>query len=399
MLDFELARRRFLDAATLVGSENVPARQALGRVLAEPIRAERPVPEFDTSAMDGYAVRVEDCERAPFHLTVEGEAPAGAPPASLRNGTAMRIFTGAAVPLGADAVIMQEHVTRDRELVTGSDQVVRGQNIRRRGEDLEASTLALTPGDRLTPGALALVSFLDRAMVTVAKSPRVTILCTGSELREPGSGARPGAIAESNSPVIEALAHQAQATVLRSSIVVDDAHALELAVDQALGTSDVLITIGGVSVGDYDYVRPALISAGVSLELHQVSIKPGKPITLGHRQEKIVIGLPGNPASAVITFALFGVPLLRAMQGDKRPYPLPVSVPLIESLKRDGKRTRIVLGNLVEGNGKTGFLQHPNQSSGATVALGQCEGFVIIAPGTEPIEPGAALPFYRWTDL
>lgn len=399
MLDFETARRRFLDAATLVGSENVPVRQALGRVLAEPIRPERQVPEFDTSAMDGYAVRVEDCEPAPFRLPVEGEAPAGAPPARLREGSAMRIFTGAAVPLGASAVVMQEHVTRDGEFITGTGKVASGQNIRRRGEDLEASTLALSQGDRLTAGALALVSFLDRASVMVAKSPRVTILCTGSELREPGSAARPGAIAESNSPVIEALTRQAAATVLGSSIVVDDAHALGVAIDQALGISDVLITIGGVSVGDYDYVRPALVSAGVSLELHQVSIKPGKPITLGHRQEKVVIGLPGNPASAVITFALFGVPLLRSMQGDKRAFPCPVSVPLVVSLKRDAKRTRVVLGNLTPSEKGVAFLPHPNQSSGATVALGQCEGFVIIAPGTDPIEPGASLPFCRWTDL
>src|SRR5512145_846460 len=283
MLDFDLARQRFLDAATILGSESVATRSSLGRVLAEPVFAERAVPEFDTSAMDGYAVRPEDCNRLPVRLGIEGEAPAGAAPAQLRDGTAMRIFTGAAVPMGAGAVIMQEQVTRDGEYITGTHPVTPGQNVRRRGEDLEVSTQALERGYRLTSGALALACFLDRATVTVAKSPRVVILCTGTELREPGSSARLGSIPESNSPVVEALARQAAATVVGASLVVDDARVLQQAVERALGASDVLVTIGGVSVGDYDYVRPALISAGVSLELHQVSIKPGKPITLGHR--------------------------------------------------------------------------------------------------------------------
>ncbi|HMA97248.1 MAG TPA: molybdopterin molybdotransferase MoeA, partial [Polyangiaceae bacterium] len=315
------------------------------------------------------------------------------------DGTAMRIFTGAAVPVGADAVIMQEQVTRDGEYITGTHPVTPGQNVRRRGEDLDASTQALERGYRLTSCALALACFLDRATVTVAKSPRVVILCTGTELREPGSTARLGSIPESNSPVVEALARQAAATVVGASIVVDDARELQNAVERALGASDVLVTIGGVSVGDYDYVRPALISAGVSLELHQVRIKPGKPITLGHRQEKIVVGLPGNPVSAAITFALFGVPLLRAMQGDNRPSPLPTPVPVVGSLKRDPNKTRVLLGNLTGSERGVEFVAHPNQSSGATVALGQCEGFVIVEPGTEPVAPGACLPFQRWTDL
>lgn len=399
MLDFEFARQRFLDVAPILGHETQPTDRALGRVLAESVHARRAVPEFDTSAMDGYALRAEDCPSLPYRLNVEGEAPAGAARSRLRVGTAMRIFTGAAVPEGADTVVMQEHVRRDGAAIVGERPLTRGQNIRRQGEDLPAMAVALERGQRISAGALGLLSFLDCAAITVAKSPRVTLLCTGSELRAPGSEGRPGSISESNSPVVEALARQAGATILERTIVHDEVHALEAAVEHALKESDLLITIGGVSVGDYDLVRPALISAGFELEVQQVRIKPGKPITLGHRNEKLAIGLPGNPLSAVVTFALFGMPLLRAMQGDAQPIPLPLSVPVMSPLKRDAAKTRIVIGSVSRTNDNAGFVPHANQTSGSTLALGQSDGFVIVEPGAASTEVGATLPFHRWTDL
>ena len=399
MLDFESARQRFIEMAAFCGHEPLPLHQALGRVLAEPLHARRAIPEFDTSAMDGYALHLEDTLQLPYRMSVEGEAPAGAAPARLQRGTAMRIFTGAAVPEGANAVVMQEHVVREGQTICGDQRVIFGQNVRQRGEDLSESALAIDRGQRLHPAALALVSFLDRAEVLVAKAPRVTVLCTGSELRAPGTEARAGTIAESNSPVVSALAQQAGARVLGVSLVDDDEVRTRRAIEEALVSSDVLVTIGGVSVGDYDFVRPALQAAGVTLELYKVGIKPGKPITLGRHDAKVVIGLPGNPASAAVTFALFGIPLLRAMQGDKQPIARPTWIPITTAIKRDSARTRIVLGSLTNFDGRSGFEAHPNQISGATIALGQTDGFVILEAGNERAEVGTMLPHHRWTDL
>lgn len=399
MLDFESARQRFVRTAVPLESERLPLHQALGRVLAEPLHALHAIPEFDTSAMDGYALHIDDTIQLPYQLRVAGEAPAGAPPGLLEAGTAMRIFTGAALPEGANAVVMQEHVQRDGPTITSDRRVNLGQNIRLRGEDLAERALALAAGRRLLPTTLALVSFLDRATVTVRKAPRVTILSTGNELRLPGTEGCAGTIAESNSPVIAALAAQTGAVILQRSMVEDEPTRIQTAIERALHESDLLITIGGVSVGDYDFVRPALEGCGVELELHKVGIKPGKPITLGRRGARIVVGLPGNPASAVLTFALFGMPLLRAMQGDGEPIPMPIWVPIAQPLKRDPARTRAILGDLTSFDGQSGFTAHPNQSSGATIALGQTSGFVILEPGSERAEIGAKLPFQRWTDL
>lgn len=399
MLEFESARQHFVRAAPASNRERVLLQAAHGRVLAEPLSALRAVPEFDSSAMDGYAVASETTQQLPFCLRVVGEAPAGSPPAELRPGTAMRIFTGAAIPAGANAVVMQERVSRDGQTIIGHEAVRPGQHVRQRGEELADSALALDRGQRLHPAALALASFLDMSEVVVARSPGVVILCTGSELRIPGSEARPGTIAESNSATIAWLTRQAGGRVLGIERVEDEASGIRGAIEQALLRSDVLVTIGGISVGDYDFVRPALQAAGVALELCQVGIKPGKPITLGRRGENVVIGLPGNPVSAVVTFALFAMPLLRAMQGDCSPIPLPVWVPALTQLAPDPKRTRVVLGNLVRHEGRTGFVPHANQSSGATIALGQSDGLVILEPGPAPAPSGALLPYHRWTDL
>lgn len=403
MLDFESARLKFAQSAALGDVEALPFTQAIGRVLAEPVLSSRPVPEFDTSAMDGYAVCTDDLTSGATSLPVQGEAPAGSPPGRLVPGTAMRIFTGAAVPAGGNAVIMQEHVTRDGQTINIHQPVRMGQNIRGRGEDLGERALALPRGSRLTLTALALVSFLDHATVRVTRAPRVAILCTGSELREPGSPRVPGSIAESNSPVLGALAAQAGAAIVKRTFVEDDRDRLQRAIEAACAEADVLLTVGGVSVGDYDYVRPVLESLGFVLELCQVAIKPGKPIVLGRRGTKVVVGLPGNPSSAVLTFALFGMPLLRAMQGDSSPHSVPTLVPVVSRIKRDPSKTRLVLGNLVvrtgEVAGGTWFEMHQNQSSGATIALGQSEGFAIVEPGPEPAEPGTSVRFHRFTDL
>ncbi|HEY5960618.1 MAG TPA: molybdopterin molybdotransferase MoeA, partial [Polyangiaceae bacterium] len=335
----------------------------------------------------------------PYALPVEGEAAAGAPAGILSPGTAMRIFTGAALPRGADAVVMQEHVHRDGSTIDSDRKVILGQHIRARGEDMSEGALALDCGRRLQASSLALIGFLDYAEVEVMRSPRVSILSTGSELCPPGLALLSGGIAESNSAAIAGFAQQAGATIVRTTIVEDDQQRIRSEIEAALQISDVVVTVGGISVGDYDYVRPALESLGVVLELCKVALKPGKPITLGRRGRSVVIGLPGNPASAISTFALFGIPLLRSLQSDVQPVPLPSWLPVVTALHRDSARTRVVLGNLKPYVGQTGFLAHSNQASGATVALGLSDGFVVLEPGQEPIDAGTTVPFYRWSDL
>jgi molybdopterin molybdotransferase len=399
MVDFESARRIFIAAAPRLGRMGVPIEHALGRVLAESVVAPRPLPPFDLSAMDGYALNTHDLNDVPFTIVVQGESAAGSAPVEHLRGTAMRIFTGAPVPYGADAVVMQEQVSLDGDRICGQVPVKPGQNVRWRGEDLAEAAIVLPAGQRLHPGSVGLVSFLDRAEVWVTSAPRVTVLCTGNELRMPGSPSALGSIAECNSPVIAALSRQSGAILSSAMIVRDDPEATRCAIEAALADCDVLVTIGGISVGDYDFVRPALESVGVELEICQVGIKPGKPIALGRRGEQRVIGLPGNPLSAAATFAVFAVPLLRAMQGDRAPVPLPSWVPTIDPIKRDAARTRIVFGSLVEHDGRLGFVAHPSQSSGSSVPMGQSAGFAIIAPGAGAVEAMGAVPYHRWTDL
>jgi molybdopterin molybdotransferase len=399
MLDFETARRTFIATAPKLGRVCLPLEQAVGRVLAESLIAPRPLPPFDLSAMDGFAVDTRDVTGASFSLPVQGESAAGCAPVAHLRGTAMRIFTGAPVPYGANAVVMQEHVTFDGQRIAGDRAVKPGQNVRWRGEDMAEGSTVLAAGQRLHPGGLGLVSFLDRAEVWVSSAPRVTILCTGNELRVPGSASTLGTIAECNSPVIAALARQSGATLSGGLIVRDEPDAILRAIETALSECDVLVTIGGISAGDYDFVRPALERLGVELAIHQVGIKPGKPITLGRLGERRVIGLPGNPLSATATFAVFAVPLLRSMQGDRAPIALPSWVPTVDPMKRDETRTRIVFGSLVEHDGGLGFVAHPSQSSGSSVPMGQSNGFAIVAPGQERVEAMGLLPYHRWTDL
>ena len=399
MLDFESARKYFVEVASILDVESVPLHQALGRVLAQDLAARVAVPAFDISAMDGYALSTQDIRELPYRLCVEGEAPAGAVPKALRAGTAMRIYTGAAVPGGADAVVMQEHVRIEAGKLIGANPVQPGQHVRRKGEDLVEGSIGLRRGQRLTSTAVALAHFLNYGTVDVCRVPRIAIICTGSELRRSESDARPGSIVESNSQTIAALSMQAGAQAVANEIVADDPIEIGLAIQKALTTAHVLITIGGVSVGDYDFVRPALQASGVVIDLHKVAIKPGKPITLGRRERQIVIGLPGNPASAVITFALFGIPLLRAMQGDKHPISTPTWVPILNPIRRDSTRTRIILGSSLDLDSRSYFVSHPSQSAGTTVALGQVDGFAILEAGPEPLESGELIRYCRWTDL
>jgi molybdopterin molybdotransferase len=399
LLAFDAARSRLLADVPRMGSERVTVGDAAGRVLSDDLVAFDPLPRFDNSAMDGYAVATADLDGSgPFSLDIAGESSAGKEPPWLARGAACRIFTGAPVPERADAVIMQEHVTRDDDVVRFPARPRPGQNVRRAGEDLARDAVAIPARTRLTAGGLALAAMLGRSELTVSRRPVVTIVCTGDELRSPGDEPRPASIPESNSAPLAALARQAGAIVRIAPITRDDPRATLRAIEQALDGTDVLLTVGGVSVGDHDVVRPALEQAGVTLDFWRVAIKPGKPIAFGRSARASVLGLPGNPASAIVTFTLFGMPLLRAMQGDARPIPMPLRARLSAARKRSPDRLELVRAMLQLDNGMLAARVHDNQSSGSATSLASSDGLAFVPAGEGSLEAGAFVDFLRWSD-
>jgi molybdopterin molybdotransferase len=420
MLTLDEARSRLFSKVRRLSCERVSLSDAAGRVLATEVVARAPLPSFAHSAMDGYAVATQDwgAGSSPT-LRVVGEAPAGGSALPLEPGAACRIFTGGPLPERSDAVVPQENVDRDADTIRIHARPTPGQYIRRVGEDLAAGDLALAVGTRMTPGGIALAAMLDRAELTVVRRPRVTILATGNELRAVGDGPRAGSIPESNSAALAALARQAGADARVAPIVRDDTGEAAEAIEAALDGADLLVTVGGVSVGEHDVVRPALERAGVALDFWRVAIKPGKPLAVGRTSTAHVLGLPGNPASALVTFALFGVPLIRALQGDARPHPLVLPARLAAPRKRSADRTEFVratIGRATIGRATIGrepgkplpSVDAPsgleacvcdNQASGAATSLATSDGLCAIEPGLGSLEAGVTVDFLRWADL
>jgi molybdopterin molybdotransferase len=408
MLRFEEALARILAlGAPVLSSEVVPLEDAEGRVLGEDLVASVDLPAFDYSSMDGYAVRLHDLDDAgapPFRLPVRGESRTGVLPDPLEAGSTMRIFTGAAIPAGADAVIMQENVTRDGDVAVLSQKPRPGQNIRRRGEDLAARSVAIARGTRLRPAHLSLAGAIDRADVLVVKRPIVTILATGDELRRPGTDALPGTIPESNTVALRAMARRAGASTRAHPYVRDDRAATERAFAAALDTSDVVVTIGGVSVGDHDLVRPALEAVGVQLDFWRVAIKPGKPLVIGRfpragRRDAIVVGLPGNPASATITFAVFGIALLRAMQGDAKPFPTFARARMTRAHAHDPGRLELARAVLSQADHGYAVTTLGNQASGAVTTMAQADALVCIPEDATGVGAGDDVDVLLMSDL
>jgi molybdopterin molybdotransferase len=399
MISFDEAERRFLtlgaEAASGMGPERVAIDAACGRVLAEDLVSAADLPAFDYSAMDGYAVASASFAGAgPWTLPVLGESRTGGVPEDLLPGCACRIFTGAPVPRGADAVVMQERVARAGERATFDAKPKPGAHIRRRGEDLARGAVAIERGTRLRPAHVGLAATCDRAWVDVARRPLVTVVSTGDELRSPGTAASVGretSIPESNGVALRAMAERAGAAARIAPIVPDDREATERAIAVALDGCDVLVTVGGVSVGDHDWVRPALEGTGVTLDFWKVAIKPGKPLVLGRRGRSIVVGLPGNPASAMITFALFGLPLLRAMQGDRAPVAPRRTARCAGFTRAEGGRTEFVRVALAQGDdGETWASPLANQASGATASLARADALLRVPAEATQIARGEA---------
>ncbi|MDY0883045.1 gephyrin-like molybdotransferase Glp [Dongia soli] len=318
MLSVDEARARILSAFESLGTEQVGLENALGRVLAEPVAARLTQPAKAVSAMDGYAVRSTDLGAQSVSLRVTMEIPAGhAPQRPIEAGEAARIFTGAMLPEGADSVVIQENAIRAGDTVALTDPRFRnGQHVRQGGLDFKSGDIGLSPGRCLTARDIGFAAAMNWPWLTVTRRPRVAILSTGDELVNPGEALSPGKIVASNGYTLAALAAASGAQVLNLGNAPDQPERLSAMIDGARGC-DLLVTIGGASVGDYDLVQRILQEKGIQLDFWKIAMRPGKPVMFGRLGDLKVIGLPGNPTSALVTALLFVRPAIARMLGQE----------------------------------------------------------------------------------
>lgn len=386
MIQLEEAVLRILASVTPLGSEVLPLGDISGRVLAEDAFSRGALPAFDNTAMDGYALRSTDVMGAsamrPALLRVIGRIGAGEVfSRTVSEGTAVRVFTGSPIPQGADAVVMQEETRTcaDRPgVVEILDAAPAGQFIRKRGDDVQPGARICRAGTRLGAGHLGLLAAGGLGEVRVARSPSVALLATGSELVEPGQPLGPGQIHDSNRVMLAAWAARTGARVGIRPLVPDTLEETRDALAAAFECHDVVVTSGGVSVGDTDFIKPAFEALGGRIELWKVALKPGKPFVFGRLNGRLLFGLPGNPASSAVTFLLLVRPALIRLQGG-----LDTALPshtgvLAEPLSNPGDRRHIMRVS-VDGCGRV--RSAGLQGSHAVGSLAEAQGLVDVPPG------------------
>jgi molybdopterin molybdotransferase len=393
------ARDRVLAAVRPLNPQLIALGEALGRVLAADVAAAGDLPAFPSSAMDGYAVNTGPSGRT---LTVVGESRAGAPSQlPVRDGEAIRISTGAAVPPGADAVIRQEDVTVAGEQIDTRADVVRGANIRQAGEVMHAGDRILAAGTPLGPPELGAAVAAGAGEVLVTGRPRVQVLATGDELREPGAVLQLGQIHNSNGPMLAAYARAEGAAAPDPRLLADEPAATEAGLARALQDADVVIVSGGVSVGPHDHVKPALAKLGVAEEFWGVALQPGKPTWFGTREGKLVFGLPGNPVSVAVTFALFVIPALRRLSGRPEAPDGPAEARLAgEPIRRNPARAQALRVRLEHADGATVARLNGPQGSHVITSLLGADALALVPPGQGNLEPGSVValhPLARYT--
>jgi molybdopterin molybdotransferase len=384
------ARARVLDRVQLLSTESLPVAAALGRVLAADILATGDVPRFRSSAMDGYAVQAGPGGR---RLAVVGESRAGTPARQrLGDGEAIRISTGAAVPDGATAVIPQEDVEASGGGIETGGEVESGQNVRPPGEDMRAGATILSAGTVLGGVELGAAATAGLGTVAVALRPRVTILCTGDELRAPGEPLRPGEIHNSNAPMLTGLARTGGAEADEAARLPDDREATRVGIANALERSDVVLISGGVSVGPHDHVKPVLADLGVEEVFWSVALQPGKPTWFGTPGDgRLVFGLPGNPVSAVVTFSLFVWPALARLQGAVTVRSLEPTAVLGVEVRRNPRREQAIRVRLQRGDGPPVATPNGAQGSHVLTSLLGADALAMIPAGEGSLPVGTTV--------
>ena len=392
LLSIAEAQRLILEHAEPLPVETVALEAGAGRVLAEPARAEIDLPPFPSSAMDGYAVRSAD---TPGRLRVTVRIAAGKPASKpLASGEAMGIVTGGVVPDGADAVVpIEDVVERDNEVEIGNE-LESGSHVRPRGGDIRAGEVVVEPGSVLTPARLGALAAAGIPEVRCARRPRTAVLPTGTELRRPGEALGAGEIYEANGLILSAQLEAAGAVVELLPAVGDDEAAHRRALEQAL-EEDLVVTSGGVSVGPHDLVRRVEAELGVREVFWRVSVKPGKPIAFGVREQTLVFGLPGNPVSALVGFVLFVGPAVRALQGVLEPLPRFDRGRILGGRRRNPERDELVRARLQAA--ADGPLLEPlsGQESHMIARSAEADALVFIARGEGQLADGEPVDYLR----
>ena len=406
MLDYEEALSRLLAGAPIAtDTEAVPTQAAAGRVLATGLRSAIDVPPLDNTSMDGYAVRCADVTAAGTKLAVAQRIPAGSVGHTLAPGTAARIFTGAPLPAGADAVVMQELCAPDGDAVTVNHVPHPGEWIRRRGEDIAAGAEVLAAGTRLTAAHVGVAASVGAAQLTVFRRLRVALFSTGDELAMPGEPLKPGGIYNSNRYTLRALLEGLGCVVDDLGIVPDTREATRAALRAAAADNDLILTSGGVSVGEEDHVKPAVEAEG-ALDLWKIAIKPGKPLAFGRvggnlgagdtagKGAAAFIGLPGNPVSSFVTFVMLVRPFILKSQGATELRPRARGLQADFNFKGDPRREFL----RARINDTGGLDLFPNQSSGVLTSCTWADG-LIDNPPRRAIAYGDTVRFLPFSEL
>ncbi len=400
LLTLDEALARLLGAVEpAAATERVSTFDALGRVLAEDLRSTLDVPPADNSSMDGYALRCADVPAPGRVLPVSQRIPAGVVGAALQAGSAARIFTGAQVPAGADAIVMQEDCSVEGEAVRVDAVPSPGQWIRRRGEDVQSGSIVLAAGTRLAPQALGLAAAVGAASLVVARRPKVGLFSTGDELAMPGEPLAPGAIYNSNRYTLRALIQALGCDCLDLGIVPDRLDATRAALRRAAADCDLIVTSGGVSVGEEDHLRPALQAEG-HLDLWQIAMKPGKPLAFGgvrrgDGSSAHYVGLPGNPVSSFATFLLAVRPLLLRLQGATRLHTSALALRADFDWPRPDRRREFMRARR---NEHGGLDLYPNQSSGVLTSAVWADG-LVDNPAGQAIRKGDTVAWLSFAEL
>lgn len=392
LVSMEEAQRLVLDRVQPLAAETVPVDDAVGRVLAEPGRAAVDLPPFDSSAMDGFALRASE---TPGTLPVSFRIAAGSPaPRGLEPGEAMGIATGGVVPAGADAIVPLENVVDNGNSIEIAESVSVGAHIRPAGGDVRAGEVVVEAGVRLGPPQVAALAGAGLADVRAARRPRAIVLATGSELRAPGEPLAPGQIYEANGLLLAAQLASAGAEVERLTPVSDDEAAHREALSRGL-VADILVTSGGVSVGPHDLVRKIEAELGVEEVFWGVSIKPGKPISFGVAGARLVFGLPGNPVSVLVGFELFVRPAVLALQGVTDPMPRFERGKLGGALERNPARDELVRARLAFDSDGAVLDPLPGRESHMIARAAVADALVLARRGEDTLSPGDAVDFLR----
>lgn len=391
MLSVRQALDRVLADVAPGGVERIGILDAVGRVLAEDVRSLRDVPAFANSAMDGYAVRHADVASAPARLRVVGVAAAGGEAAGVvAGGTAVKIMTGAPIPPGADTVVRVEDTRSDGDHVVVNVPARGGANIRDAGEDVRAGDVVLRRGRRLSPAGVGLLASVGRVVLLVVQRPRVAILSTGNELVEADEVVKPGQVVNSNGYALAAAVRETGATAVMLPIARDTPEEIRAAYSAA-AHCDAILSTGGVSVGDFDFVKSVMDEIGIDRRFWLVAQKPGKPLTFGMLGRRPYFGLPGNPVSSLVCFYLYARPALRRMMGLENVHLPTVTARLAEDVGKTGGLTEFVRCRLGREGGELVARPTGTQSSGVLSSMSQGDGLVVAEAEASQLPAGTTV--------